>query len=485
MVLLAAAQLVALHVAAQMAPLSELAADQLSLMEPGGASYCADGTPFSFLVRKGTTNADKVLVDFMGGGACWGDRCFEDASISFQSISNGIMGFAAALAGQTTEAVRALLTAFGTGAPVALDTAVGDVSTWTYVLVPYCTQDIHLGSCDVAYTHSTTGQRRTVRHNGAANVRSVMDWVDAQFGTGSPPDTLAFVGCSAGASAVVFTEAARARQRYGSATTVVAVGDSPSNLLTEQFVRRGLVRWGADAALAQATGLNITENLHERLVQEALSAILTAHPTTQLAVYTRREDTTQLFQYQLMGGMVDDLEDSAAMTVWMRQNLAMLEGLASDHDNFKLFVADGEGHCSLSFSSAIEETCVPTLSGSCCLVSPSLLTLTRGFVEYRGFAAWLETLLEGGAPASQTCGAQCTLGGVAGCDGAVGSGALEDRCGECGGDGSSCAVISTPGLSCPPLPPVVQMQTSGARRQLAAPGLLLVGAVLLAANSIL
>ena len=72
----------------------------------------------------------------------------------------------------------------------------------------------------------------------------------------------------------------------------------------------------------------------------------------------------QLFQYQLMGGMVDGLEDSAAMTVWMRQNLAMLEGLASDHDNFKLFVADGEGHCSLSFSSAVEETCVHTLSAS-------------------------------------------------------------------------------------------------------------------------
>ena len=48
-------------------------------------------------------------------------------------------------------------------------------------------------------------------------------------------------------------------------------------------------------------------------------------------------------------------------------------------------------------------------------------------------------------------------------------------------------MISTPGLSCPPLPPLVQMQTSGARRQLAALGMLLAGAVLLeaAANSIL
>ena len=102
-------------------------------------------------------------------------------------------------------------------------------------------------------------------------------------------------------------------------------------------------------------------------------------------------------------------------------------------------------------------------------------------MECSGFAAWLETLLEGGAPASQTCGAQCTLGGVTGCDDAVGSGALEDRCGECGGDGSSCTVVSTPGLSCPPLPPVAQLQTSGARRQLAVLKLV-AGAALLAVH---
>ena len=79
-----------------------------------------------------------------------------------------------------------------------------------------------------------------MRHNGAANVKSVMDWVYANF---PQPDSLAFIGCSAGASAVVFTEAARASTKYGSRTRIVAIGDSPSNLLTEKFATQGLVNW--------------------------------------------------------------------------------------------------------------------------------------------------------------------------------------------------------------------------------------------------
>jgi len=79
-------------------------------------------------------------------------------------------------------------------------------------------------------------------------VKSVMDWVYDNF---QQPDTLAFIGCSAGASAVVFTEAARASTKYGSRTRIVAIGDSPSNLVTEKFVKTGLVNW----CVSQAAGL--------------------------------------------------------------------------------------------------------------------------------------------------------------------------------------------------------------------------------------
>ena len=36
---------------------------------PEGDTICARGTPFSFFVHPGTV--DRVVVDFMGGGACW------------------------------------------------------------------------------------------------------------------------------------------------------------------------------------------------------------------------------------------------------------------------------------------------------------------------------------------------------------------------------------------------------------------------------
>ena len=227
----------------------------------------------------------------MGGGACWGERCFDEASISFQTTSSGLFSYLSLFEGQTTGAVNNLLAAFGSQAggasPVGFGTDVDDVNTWTYIFVPYCTQDIHLGSCDVTYTSEVNGARSTVRHNGAANVRSVMDWVYQEY---SSPDSLAFVGCSAGASAVVLTEAARADTHYAAlpgSTTIVAVGDSPSNLLTEKFARQGLVKWGVGAELEHVTGwANATDHLGEDLLKDAMAVIFTAHPNVQFAFVT-------------------------------------------------------------------------------------------------------------------------------------------------------------------------------------------------------
>ena len=41
-------------------------------MRPAGQTTCSRGTPFAFFVRRGRT--DRVLLEFMGGGACWSER---------------------------------------------------------------------------------------------------------------------------------------------------------------------------------------------------------------------------------------------------------------------------------------------------------------------------------------------------------------------------------------------------------------------------
>ena len=235
----------------------------------------------------------------MGGGACWGERCFDPQSVSFQTASSGIFSYLSLFEGQTTAVVNNLLANFGAqaggggatiGAPIGFGTDVDDVDTWTYIFVPYCTQDIHLGSCDVTYASETSSARTTVRHNGAANVRSVMDWVYQEFPptTAGAPASLAFVGCSAGSSAVILTEAARADTFYAAqATTVVAVGDSPSNLMTEKFAREGLIKWGVGAELEHVTGwANATDHLSENILRDAMAAIFTAHPNVQFGFVT-------------------------------------------------------------------------------------------------------------------------------------------------------------------------------------------------------
>ena len=103
------------------------------------------------------------------------------------------------LEGQPSSTASTQLSALSFSA-FAFDDAnpVGDTNTWTYVFVPYCTQDIHLGTCNQSYTDPVSGETRHMQHNGRANTQAVIDWVTASFPVAVPPSTLAFVGCSAG-----------------------------------------------------------------------------------------------------------------------------------------------------------------------------------------------------------------------------------------------------------------------------------------------
>ena len=196
---------------------------------------------------------------------------------------------------------------------------------------------------------------------------------------------------------------------------------------------------GVDSVVAEVTGWsNVTEHLNERFLADSVDAILTKHPNVQFAYYTRTADTTQLTFYTLMGGMIPaGASEEEKMKMWNRQNLAMLEGLASKHSNFRTFVAPGQGHCGMTFDSAMT---VP------------------------GFEAWLEGIITNASSAANTtatpqhvnCGAACTLAGIEGCDRSVGSKKLTDRCGKCGGDGSSCPVLqhAVAAGKCPPEPSV-------------------------------
>jgi hypothetical protein len=76
-----------------MPALADLTPGVIQRMCPKGATSCADGSEFSFLVRRGSGgNERKVMLDFMGGGACWNEECLSSESTRFQNVWCGLCG---------------------------------------------------------------------------------------------------------------------------------------------------------------------------------------------------------------------------------------------------------------------------------------------------------------------------------------------------------------------------------------------------------
>ena len=113
-----------------------------------GPTGCGDGSAFEFVARRGTTNENKVLVDFMGGGACSDFKsCSSDAASNFMSVPL----YTRILDGKSTADASSTATEVGIENIALSSPAVAGLDTWTYVFVPYCTQDIHLGTCERTY----------------------------------------------------------------------------------------------------------------------------------------------------------------------------------------------------------------------------------------------------------------------------------------------------------------------------------------------
>jgi hypothetical protein len=184
---------------------------------------CAFDSVYAFRVRPGLP--DKVLILLNGGGACWrAQDCDPKGKPTY-----------------TMEADSANDASVRTG---ILDVAnpANPVREFTMVFVPYCTGDMHLGTREVDYeVKGPGGATRTfaVRHGGAANVESVLDWVYANV---KSPRLIYVAGLSTGAlaSAVYASKIARHYPR----ARVVQLGDAAGAIRSE-MAPEILAGWGA------------------------------------------------------------------------------------------------------------------------------------------------------------------------------------------------------------------------------------------------
>ena len=137
---------------------------------PGGDCQCADGSEFSFWSREG--DPEKVVLFFQGGGACFtAEMCsFTDGTYTVQADGSQVTLGSAGVFDAANEA--------------------NPFRDYSFVFVPYCTGDIHLGDAVHDY-----GGGLSVAHKGYANASAGLDYVVENF----PDASEVFVtGSSAG-----------------------------------------------------------------------------------------------------------------------------------------------------------------------------------------------------------------------------------------------------------------------------------------------
>lgn len=191
---------------------------------------CADGSPYSFAFRRGTDeHVSKFVIEFEGGHACWDDHpgsacCdsyggkrhvpwhdymtyFRDQVVmqktlpelgTCRGIPSGFLAEGAEFVFSDDSAINKMT---GGDLPIPLRDSEGegwwqklggdhsDIRDWSYILLPHCSMDWHLGHQQVPQKITGCGEGdetslNAVYHRGGTNVDAVTKWIQRQFPSG-------------------------------------------------------------------------------------------------------------------------------------------------------------------------------------------------------------------------------------------------------------------------------------------------------------
>ncbi len=290
-------------------PLPAPAPGSWERVTPGDGCVCADGSPYSFWVRE--ADPRRVVFHLMAGGAC-----FSVETCSF----DGLIYSADASAKSP-----------GSGGIFDLDNPANPVAGHSFVVVTYCTGDLHLGT-----TATTYGRDLTVSHTGFLNASKALDEMANRFGD---PAEVVVSGSSAGSAAAPLF-GGLVSDRYPEARVAVVADSSgayPDNPTVNAAIG-GL--WGVDEAIPDwpvNQGLTIADiGLPGLFVQAGLH-----HPGLRFSRFDHALDPIQAFFTALSGsgiGLTDRL---------IRDNEALIEGRGVPVAGY---LAPGFGHTILGQS---------------------------------------------------------------------------------------------------------------------------------------
>ncbi len=353
-------------------------------------SNCPGTNPdYAFFVKRG--DPTKLMVFFMGGGACWDiTNCYYNHTYAedlFESI---------ALLGVVSSGL-----ARKQGIGGLLDTSNRDnpFRGWTIVYVPYCTGDLGAGEKDHTYVDDYNPENPTdveIRHRGAVNRSLVLEWMEDNIPPGGV--TRLFVtGLSAGsyASLLAFPYI---REVYSSGTACylgdAGVGFAGIDDDGHTFTWLAKDRWNVQLPLDVFGTTDISFfSEYKDLVYAGVNHYNASGE--RFAQYTTKYDATQAWFYNIQ---VDDhidypnfwgKEADADPDLWVYEewSTGMLGAIdmGIGLSNYAYYIAAGTDHTIIFYDKTYSE-----VSGGA------------------SFIQWIDDLVNGAMPLSTACtGAAC------------------------------------------------------------------------------
>jgi len=324
-----------------------------------GQPRCGDGTNFSFFVSRPPKETqgnqrDKILIELSGGGACW-----DAATCKLQSM---FLSFPQEWLGPLVGSSCSTWSSWGNSMLCAKTVGDTDFSEYNFVLIPYCTQDVHLGD----EPNSEYG----VKHVGGHNLYQTLKWIFVNF---PDPSHIFITGCSAGATPfpVVYEIINSHYMANGKLVEINGIADSPVYLTPTYFLQNGLMHWNVKTVM-DLIGFDYDaykddENFPNEVLDHALE---NSKETDQWGYVTHDSDMVSLLYYGFMNGdsvfgidyglgrryrsgrsepwnlrrqMYDDIQ----LQWWMKMNNSLSLAM-KDHSNFHAFVMEGTDHCTFS-----------------------------------------------------------------------------------------------------------------------------------------
>ena len=328
-----------------------------------GQPICGDSTPFCFYFVRPPQRYHgngKLLIELMGGGACWDYETCEKQS-SYLTIPEGFDDFLGYSCSEIQQGGRGGDGNNGQPINMLCGTSLGetDFTSYNTIIVPYCTQDVHVGSNTMSYD----GGNSVVHHTGANNVMSVMEWVYRNF-----PHLrhAAVTGCSAGGTAVptVYALMDNHYNHFGMRNTQIsAITDSPVYLTPTYFLENALSNWKPERLL-KLIGVPYnrykTSEDYPTLTWDYI--LRKSSNKNRWGFVSHTSDPVSLAYYQWMSGSNahdDDrrrrLDEDGDEAQWYDELTASIGTIQRKHKNVQSYWIDGEGHCSFGLYYALQE----------------------------------------------------------------------------------------------------------------------------------